>query len=256
MKWGTANPVMMRDPELGVVRVKAFGSYAFRVADPGKFLKEVAGTDWHFTTDEVNEHLRNQIVSKFAEGVATAHIPVFDLAANYSSLGGKLSDTFKPAMMEVGVEILNFLIENISLPEEVEAAIDKRSSMGAVGDLNQYTQYEAATSMEKAAENPGGMGAAGIGFGVGSAVGGIVQQAAAANQQPPAVPHVKTFYVAIDGKQAGPFEMSQLQGMLNQQLKMETLVWTAGMKDWLPASSVPEVASLFSSVPPPVPPHA
>jgi len=255
LKWGTMNPVMMRDPDFGIVRVRAFGSYAMRVSDPAKFLREMAGTDWQFTTDEVSNHIRNQIVSKFSEAVAAAGIPVIDLAARYSEVGEQIRGAFAPSMAEVGIEILNFLIENVSVPPEVEAAIDKRSSIGAVGNLNQYTQFQAATAMEKAAENPGGLGAAGIAMGIGSAMGqmmtGAQQQANA--PAPPPVPAAPQYHIASNGAQQGPFTVEMLQQMVGGALTADTLVWTAGMEAWTRAGDVAALKPLFASVPPPLP---
>lgn len=257
LKWGTKNPVMMRDADFGIVRVRAFGSYGFRVTDPAKFLKEIAGTDWQFTTDEISEHLRNQIVSRFGEATAAAKIPVIDLAAQYSTLGDAIKNAISPTIGDIGIELLNFLIENVSVPEEVEKAIDKRSSMGAVGDLGKYTQFQAANAMEKAAENPGGMGAAGIGMGMGMAMGNMMTGATAPNAAPapPPVPAAVTYFIAINGQQHGPYDMATLQGMIGQQLTPDTMVWTAGMPAWAAASSVPAVNQLFGAVPPPLPPQ-
>lgn len=256
MKWGTANPIMMRDPDFGIVRVRAFGSYAMRIVDAPCFLKEIAGTDWQFTTDMVEDHVRNQIITKFTEGVASANIPVLDLAARYSQIGEQIRQAIAPSMTEIGIEILNFNIENVSVPPEVEAAIDKRSSMGAVGNLNAYTQFQAANAMQDAAQNPGGLGAAGIGMGLGQVMGqmmGAAQQQPAAAAPPP-LPAAKVFHVAVNGSQTGPYELSALQGMAaNGQLTRDTLVWSAGMSGWTAAGQVPELNAVFGAVPPPLP---
>lgn len=253
MKWGTMNPVMMRDADFGIVRVRAFGTYAFRVVDPGKFLKEIAGTDWQFTTEEINEHLRNQIVAKFPEAVTSAGIPLLDLAAKYSDLGERIRTAILPEMEAIGIELLNFNVENVSVPQEVEEAIDKRSSMGAFGDLGKYTQFQAANAMEKAAE-AGGPAAMGIGM----MMPGMVQQATQQAQTPPAAspPPMPSFHVAVNGQQQGPFDLAALQGMVaNGTLTRETLVWTAGMANWAPAQSVAAISALFGTVPPPLPPQ-
>lgn len=256
LKWGTSNPVMMRDADLGVVRVRAFGSYAMRVVEPTKFLQEIAGTDWQFSTDEVSEHLRNQIVAKFGEACAIAKIPIFDLSANYSKLGDSLISTIQPGMGEIGIELLNFNIENVSLPPEVEEAIDKRSSMGAVGNLGAYTQFQAATAIEKAAENPGGLGAAGVGMGLGAAMTGQAMQQSMASGQgatPPPVPATKAWHIAVNGQQQGPFTLDQLKPLAGTTLTTETLVWTPGMANWTAAKEVSDLAGLWAAVPPPIP---
>lgn len=257
MKWGTANPIMMRDPDFGVVRVRAFGTYAMRIVDAAVFLKEIAGTDWQFTTDMVEDHIRNQIITKFSEGVASSHIPVLDLAARYSQIGDQIRQAILPSMTEIGIDILNFNIENVSLPPEVEAAIDKRSSMGVIGNLGAYTQFQAANAMEEAAKNPGGLGSAGIGMGIGQAMGQMMgqgyQQAPPAAAPPP-IPASKVFHVAVNGSQTGPFDMSTLQGMAaNGQLTRDTLVWSAGMSGWTAAGQVADLSSVFGAVPPPLP---
>lgn len=253
MKWGTANPVMMRDQDFGAVRVRAFGTYAFRIIDPGKFLKELAGTDWHFTTEEVNEHLRNQIVAKFPEAVSTAGIPLLDLASKYTQLGDSIQVVLKPGMEEIGVELLNFNVENVSVPPEVEAAIDKRSSMGAVGNLSDFNQYQAGVAMEKAAES-GGPASMGIGMMIPPIVQQSMQQPQAAPAQaPPALP---TFHVAVNGQPSGPYDHAALKAMVaNGTLTPDTLVWTTGMTDWAKASAVAGLSLVFGSVPPPIPPQ-
>ena len=258
MKWGTANPIMMRDQDFGIVRVRAYGSYAMRIVDAAVFLKEIAGTDWQFTTDMVEEHVRNQIITKFTEGVASSNIPVLDLASRYSQIGDQIRQAISPSMTEIGIEILNFNIENVSVPPEVEAAIDKRSSMGAVGNLNAYTQFQAANAMEDAAKNPGGLGSAGIGMGIGQAMGQMMgqgfQQAPAAAVAPPPIPAGKSFHVAVNGQQTGPFDMGALQQMAaSGQLTRDTLVWSAGMSGWTAAGQVPDFSSVFGAVPPPLP---
>ena len=149
-KWGTANPVMMRDADLGVVRVRAFGTYDFRIVDTKRFLKEVAGSDHNFRLDEFAETMRSRIVSVFGDAVATAHVPVFDVASRYMELGEALLPLINPVVnAKYGLEIASFIVENVSVPPEVEQAIDKRSSMAAVGNLNDYVKFQMAQGMEK-----------------------------------------------------------------------------------------------------------
>jgi excisionase family DNA binding protein len=158
-KWGTANPVMMRDADFGVVRLRAYGIYDFRVVDVRKFLKEVAGTDDHFRLDEFNDTMRSRIVSVFSAALATANIPALDVAARYSELGDALLPVINPILGDkYGLAMTSFVIENVSVPPEVEQAIDKRSSMAAVGNLNDYVKFQMAQGMEKG----GGGGAGGI----------------------------------------------------------------------------------------------
>jgi len=159
-KWGTSNPIMMRDQDFGIVRVRAFGTYDFKIVDPPKFLKEVAGTDNHFRLDEFADVMRSRIVSVFTEAIATAKIPVLDVATRYSELGEALLPLINPALKEkYGLEMPSFVLENVSVPPEVEAAIDKRSSMAAVGNLNDYVKYQMAQGFEKGGSGVGGVGA-------------------------------------------------------------------------------------------------
>src|SRR5512144_727076 len=152
-KWGTANPVMMRDPDFGVVRVRAYGTYDFRVVDPKVFLKEVAGTDDNFRLDEFADTMRSRIVSVFSDALATAKVPVLDVAARYQELGEALLPVINPIIGEkYGLAMTSFIVENVSVPPEVEQAIDQRSSMAAVGNLNDYVKFQMARGMEA----PGG----------------------------------------------------------------------------------------------------
>jgi excisionase family DNA binding protein len=159
-KWGTANPVMMRDQDFGVVRLRAYGTYDFRVADVQKFLKEVAGTDDHFRLDEFNDTMRSRIVSVFSDALAQAKVPALDVAARYQELGEALLPAINPILAErYGLAMTTFVIENVSVPPEVEQAIDKRSSMAAVGNLNDYVKYQMGVGMEKGGSGAGGIAA-------------------------------------------------------------------------------------------------
>jgi len=149
-KWGTANPIMMRDHDFGVVRLRAFGTFDFRIVDPPAFLREVAGTDHHFRLDEFADTMRSRIVSVFSNALASAGIPALDVAARYLELGGALLPLINPEVTaKYGLEITSFIVENISVPPEVEAAIDKRSSMSVIGNLNDYVKFQMAESMTK-----------------------------------------------------------------------------------------------------------
>ena len=158
-KWGTANPVMMRDPDFGVVRLRAFGTYDFRIVDAPLFLKEVAGTDQHFRLDEFQDTMRSRIVSVFTDALARAHVPVLDVAGRYAEMGEALLPIINPTVREkYGLEISSFILENVSVPAEVEQAIDKQSSMRAIGNLNDYVKYQMGLSMGQGGE--GGSAAA------------------------------------------------------------------------------------------------
>jgi excisionase family DNA binding protein len=185
-KWGTSNPVMLRDPDFGIVRARAYGTYDFHVTDPKVFLKEVAGTDDHFRLDEFADTMRSRIVSVFTEALATAKVPMLDLASRYQELGAALLPAINPAVMQkYGLEIPSFIVENVSLPDEVSAAIDKRSSMSAIGNLNDYVKYQMAESMTKG--EGGGMANSAAQLGAGLAMGQQMAAAMGAQQTTPPV---------------------------------------------------------------------
>jgi len=191
-KWGTSNPVMMRDADFGIVRLRAFGTYDFRIVQPQRFLKEVAGTDQHFRLDEFADAMRSRLVSVFSDALASAKVPALDVATRYSELGDALLPLINPAIGEkYGLEMTSFILENVSVPPEVEAAIDKRSSMAAVGNLNDYVKFQMAQGLEKGGAGVGGLGAE---LAVGASIaqqmlnqpGGIAAQATAAAAAPAA----------------------------------------------------------------------
>jgi excisionase family DNA binding protein len=185
-KWGTSNPVMLRDNDFGIVRVRAFGTYDFRIVEPRTFLREVAGSDHNFRLDEFADTMRSRIVSIFTDAIATAKIPVLDVASRYTELGDALLPLINPAIVaKYGLEITSFIVENVSVPPEVEQAIDKRSSMAAVGNLNDFVKYQMAKGFET-----GGGGAAGtaaelaVGFGLAQQ---MMQQGFAGGQATPTI---------------------------------------------------------------------
>lgn len=186
-KWGTSNPVMMRDSDFGMIRVRAFGVYAFRVSNPEVFLKEVFGTNGMFTVEDVEGQIKRMLVSGLSDAIAESKIPALDLAANYEELSQYSIKALNGKVEALGLSLTSFVIENISLPEEVEKSIDKRTSMGVVGDLNKYSQYQAAEAMREAANNPnGGLAGMGVGMGAGAAMGQMFTQSMNANTQPQA----------------------------------------------------------------------
>jgi membrane protease subunit (stomatin/prohibitin family) len=183
MKWGTSNPVMLRDADFGIVRLRAFGAYSLRVADPGEFIKQIAGTNAQFQTEDIDGQLKRAIVTEFSDALGELKIPALDLAAQYKEIGdqirGKINEDFKG----YGLEVTKFYVENVSLPPEVEAAMDKRASMGALGDAQKYMQFQAADALRDAAQNEGGGAGLGAGLGAGFAVGGQMANAFGANPQ-------------------------------------------------------------------------
>jgi excisionase family DNA binding protein len=170
-KWGTSNPVMLRDADFGIVRARAFGTFDFHITDPKLFLKEVAGSDQHFRLDEFADTMRSRIVSLFSEALAQSKIPVLDVAARYQEVGGALMPLINPVVTsKYGLELTSFILENVSLPPEVEQAIDKRSSMAAVGNLNDYVKFQMAQGIGA------GQGGGAAGFASEMAVGMAMAQ--------------------------------------------------------------------------------
>jgi len=263
LKWGTKNPVMLRDPEFGPTRLRAFGTYAIRVTDPAKFLVEIVGTDGEFTMDEISFQIRNVIVQEFSRVIARSGIPVLDMAANTDDLGKLIAAEVSKTLAAYGLTMPEFYIENISLPPAVEAALDKRTSMGIAGDLGRFTQYSAAEAMTEAAANPAGGGlAAGLGAGMGIAMaqnlgaagpwGRTPADPARPAPPPPPVEHV--WHIAEAGQTRGPFSRADLGRMAAEgALKRESFVWTAGQDGWKRAEEVRELAQLFTVAPPPPP---
>ncbi len=181
-KWGTTNPVMMRDAEFGMLRLRMFGTYTFKVADPAVFLREVFGTAALFTVDGITGQLKSKIVSGVSDLLAEAAIPALDLASRYDEIAELTKGKLDAAFAQLGLTLSSLVLENISLPEEVEKVLDKRTSMGIIGDnLNQYTRYQAAEALGDAARNPGGAAGAGVGLGAGMGIGNLFAEAFSAD---------------------------------------------------------------------------
>lgn len=253
-KWGTKNPVMLRDVEFGPTRIRAFGTYTFRAKDPARLIREIAGTNGRFGIGDISDQLRNLIVSRFTDTIAESKLAVLDLAANYDEFGDVLQQKLQTEFEAYGLELTKLLIENISLPPAVEEILDKRTSMGIIGNLGAYTQFQTAQAMEKAAENPGGTASAGIGMGIGFGMANQMGQAMANPQTPapPPPPPQVQFHVAVGGQTTGPFSLETLQQQLQQgQFSAESLVWKPGMSGWKKASEIPELNALFGPPPPP-----
>ena len=267
-KWGTKNPVLVRDPEFGAVRIRAFGAYAIRVLDPATLLRESAGTDAHFRTEEIESWLREKVIAAFAPAIASARIPVLDMAIHQDQIGQQLKSAIAQQLAPLGLDVPSFTISNISLPEEVEAAIDKRASMGMVGDLGAYTQFQAANALEDAAQH-GGSAADALSLGAGMAMGNQMAANMAAQQAqhrqpaqpaggPPPLPGAAApeWYLGLGGQQAGPFDLPALQQKIaTGELTRDTLAWKQGQAAWTPAGQIPELSGLFGMLPPPLPPQ-
>jgi len=271
LKWGTPGPVTMRDPEYGAVRVTAFGLYSIRIKDPALFIREIVGTDGSFTTEQIADNLRGKIGTRIKEVMPDAGIPIIDLESRVVQLGETLKARIAPAIEALGLDLTEVQVQDVGLPEELERAIDKAGAMRAIGDMQMYTQYETASSINDAANNPGGLAAAGVGVGMGLGMGGQMAGAmggmhagqsrpqlqpgiGGAPQSPPLPPQIQLF-VAVNGQQTGPFDLAVLQQMARSgQLTRDSLVWKQGLAAWTAAGQVAEISALFGAVPPPVPP--
>ena len=263
LKWGTKNPITLRDPEFGPVRLRAFGTYTVKVADAAKFLTEIVGTDGEFTTDEVTYQIRNIIVQEASRALAASRIPVLDMAANTGDLGKLIAEQISATIAGYGLTLPELYIENVSLPPAVEEALDKRTSMGVIGDLSKYQQYAMAEAMQTSAGTQNsGMGAGlGMGMGMGMAQGfaqgpwGAAPQPAMAAPPPPPPPVEHVWHIAENGTTKGPFSKTDLARMVTEgTLTRETHVWTQGQDGWKKADDVMELAQLFTVMPPPPPP--
>ncbi len=250
LKWGTKNAIIMRDPEFGPIRVRAFGTYVMRVADPAVFLREIVGTDGHFTTEEITDQIRNIIVARFADIVARSGIPILDLAGNYEQLGGFVTTKIAPEVQVYGLELTKMLVENVSLPADVEKALDQRSAAGMVGDLSRWLGYQTGQAMAQ----PNTAAATGVGIGAGIAMARQTGEALPGAMPPPLPAGVRRFHVAVDGTPQGPFDVPSLGERARAgTLTRDSLVWSEGMTDWQRAETVPELSALFAPSPPPLP---
>lgn len=182
MKWGTANPIMLRDNDFGAVRLRAFGAYSMKVADPQTFIKEITGTNSQFNAEDIDEQLKRAIVSEFSDALGELKIPALDLAAQYKEMGEAIRAKINEDFKAYGLEVTKFYVENISLPEEVEKALDKRASMGAIGNVDQYMKFQAADALRDAAQNEGGGAGLGAQLGAGFALGNQMAGAFGQNQ--------------------------------------------------------------------------
>lgn len=256
LKWGTPNPIILRDADFGPCRVRAFGTYSLRAADPRILLKELVGTDGRFEAEEVNELLRSTIVTAFADLIGESKISVMDLAGSYKDFSDKLRAGVQERIDdEYGLEIPQLAIVNVSLPEEVEKAIDTRTSMGAIGDMNRFQQFQ----MGKAMTQPGGAGGAaveGMGMGMGFAMAQKMANQGGAMASPVAPPPLvaAAWHIAVNGQPQGPYSIEQVAAAAAQgQVNAQTLVWSQGMANWAPAGQVPALAQAFrGTVPPPI----
>ncbi len=260
LKWGTKNPIMLRDADFGAVRLRAFGSYCVRIKDPLTFIQEIVGTNGHFSTEDISDQLRNLILSRFASILGESKIPVLDLAGNYDDLSEYITAKIAPEFIAYGLEITKLLVENISLPPAVEEALDKRTSMGIIGNLKNYTEFQAAEAMQAAAENPSGGASEGIGMGMGFALANKMSQSFTpmsnntTQSTPPPIPQQAQYFVAINGQQSGPFNLADLANQIKSgTVTRQTLIWNQTLVEWTKAAEVAELVNYFSVMPPPLP---
>ncbi len=266
-KWGTKNAITLSDPRFGMLEIRAFGTYVIRVKDAATFIREIVGTDGHFTTEEIGEQLRSLIVTRFTDAVGEAGFPVEAFAAKANELSEFVHTQIGPEFEQYGVEVTKFLVENVSMPEEVKKEIFELSRLNAI-DLNKLTQLKAAKAMEAAAANPSGTAGAGMGMGMGFAMANQMGQAMMPEQQagatpppvqsaPPPVPPAPpalAFFAVQNGRQAGPFDLNTLKQMaMARQINADSLFWREGMANWTAGSQIPELAPVFGSVPPSIP---
>ncbi|WP_322891497.1 MULTISPECIES: SPFH domain-containing protein [unclassified Yoonia] len=260
LKWGTKNPIMLRDPEFGPTRLRAFGTYTVRVADPAVFLREIVGTDGEFTMDEISYQIRNIIVQEFSRALAASGIPALDMAANTADLGKLVADAIDPTLKKYGLSLPELYIENISLPPEVEKALDARTSRGIAGNLDEHLKWKAAEAM--AAEGSAAGQAMGMGMGAGLGMqmlqntrgpwGPVAAPPAPPPPPPPPVEHV--WHIAEAGQVTGPYSKAAMgRKVTDGTLTRASMVWTQGQDGWKAAEDVTELAHLFTVMPPPPP---
>lgn len=186
-RWGTATPITIRDREFGAVRMRGYGIYAYKIADPKLFYQKVSGTADLYRVPDLEGQLRNTIVARMTDAFAQSSVPFLDMAANQGALGQKIAEALKPSFAELGLSLETFVVENLSLPDELQKMLDQRISMNMLGDMNKYTQFQAAQSLPIAAANEGGGGIAGIGVGLGAglAMANTMVGALRPGEQPP-----------------------------------------------------------------------
>jgi membrane protease subunit (stomatin/prohibitin family) len=253
-KWGTSNPVIVRDADLGAVRLRAFGLFSVRVAEAATFVAQLVSTDSVFRIGEIDDSLRNLVVSNVSAALGSGKLPVMELARSYPDLGRVVQGLVAPAFAQYGLELTQIVIENVSVPPEVEAAIDQQAKIAALGNLDKYAKLQSADALRDAAKNPGGLAASGVGLGLGV---GMAQQAMqsvvkpalppAAADEPPPIPQNNWYYVE-KGERRGPVSISSLQQQLaGGTLTTDTLVWQHGMPEWAAISTVPGITKAAST---------
>jgi membrane protease subunit (stomatin/prohibitin family) len=265
-KWGTKNPVMLSDERFGLTEIRAFGTYSFKIGDPGKFVVDVVGTDGNFTNYEVNEHLKSLIVTRFTDTVGEANLPIELYAANTSELSETCQEVMQPEFQRVGIELEKFYIENVSMPEELKKEIFEYSRLDKL-DMSKLSQFKAAKAMEAAARNEGGTAGAGMGMGMGlilaQQMGSFMGQPApaqavtpqAATPAPPPMPAQIHYHYAVNGQSMGPVSFERLKELFaNRTINRDSLIWKPGMANWAALQEIEELKGfLGGATPPPLP---
>ncbi len=267
-KWGTAQPITMRDADFDKVRIRAFGNYSYRVGMTDNMLQRFVGAKSEFKAEELEKQIQLKAISEFSDSLGELRIPALDLASKYNEIGERVMQNLQPVMNNMGLELMTFTVGNISLPEDVNAAIDKAGAIGALGGMQGYQQMKAADALGDMAKNQG-TGGTMMGMMLGGNLGAFAGQQFQQQQQyqqqqyqqqqqqmapPPPPPPAPMFYVATNGQQQGPFTVQQLQGMIAQgTFGPASMVWTTGMSGWAAANTVAALSTLFGPVPPPPP---
>lgn len=269
-KWGTKNPITLSDDRFGLVEIRAFGTYAYRINDAGKFIVDIVGTDNNFTNFEINEHLKSLIATRFTDTVGEAKLPIELYAANTTELSETCKEVMQPEFNSVGISLEKFFIENVSMPEDLKKEIFEYSRIDKL-DLDKLTKFKTAKAIEAAAANEGGTAGAGMGMGMGfvlaQQMGGMMnpqmgqqqmqQQQQQGGMMPPPMPAAVQYFYAANGTQAGPVSFEQLQSLFaSRTVNKDTLVWKAGLAAWTPLQQIEELKSfLGGNTPPPLPPQ-
>ncbi len=266
-KWGTKNPITLNDDRFGLVEIRAFGTYAFKINDAGKFIIDIVGTDANFTNYEINEHLKSLISTRFTDTIGEANLPIELYAANTTELSETCLEVMQPEFNSVGISLEKFFIENVSMPEELKKEIFEYSRIDKL-DLDKLTKFKTAKAIEAAAANEGGTAGAGMGMGMGfvlaQQMGGMMspmgtQQSLQPPQTspvaPPPIPVQIQYFYASNGQQAGPVSFDQLKGLFaNRTINNDSLLWKQGMANWAPLKDIEELKSfLGGNTPPPLP---
>lgn len=260
-KWGTRNPVMLQDPELGAVRIRAYGTYVLQLSDVKKLIREMVGPNAHFSVETLSEQIRNIIVSRFSDRISSSNIPIVEISAHFDELALSIQNTIEQEILEYGLNCSQLLIENISLPDEVLQALDRKSGMRLVGE-GDYMRYQLATSAEIASGNSGSEASGGIGLGMGfgmaqqmtQSVFASPQQAAPSAATPPNIPetNASVWWIANNQKKEGPYSHEQMIEFFHSgKLNESSLVWKPGMESWNRLKDIPEMNSF---IPPELPP--